>query len=114
GDAAEQLVRFAEEHERAGYVGPKLLNPDGTLQPSVRSFPTTWRLAAEYLLLRKLAARAERVLRRGLRSRRGAGGRLHEGRGFPAPPGGVRGGRPVRRGVLPLQRGDRLVLPPSG
>jgi GT2 family glycosyltransferase len=58
GDAAEQLVRFAAEHERAGYVGPKLLNPDGTLQPSVRSFPTTWRLATEYLFLRKLAPRS--------------------------------------------------------
>jgi GT2 family glycosyltransferase len=58
GDAAEQLVRFAEEHERAGYVGPKLLNPDGTLQPSVRSFPTPWRLATEYLFLRKLAPRS--------------------------------------------------------
>jgi GT2 family glycosyltransferase len=58
GDAADQLVRFAEEHERAGYVGPKLLNPDGTLQPSVRSFPTPWRLATEYLFLRKLAPRS--------------------------------------------------------
>ena len=58
GDAAEQLVRFAEEHNRAGYVGPKLLNPDGTLQPSVRSFPTPWRLATEYLFLRKLAPRS--------------------------------------------------------
>jgi GT2 family glycosyltransferase len=57
-DAAEQLVRFAEEHDRAGYVGPKLLNPDGTLQPSVRSFPTPWRLATEYLFLRKLAPRS--------------------------------------------------------
>src|SRR5262245_1963873 len=58
GDAAGQLVRFAGEHERAGYVGPKLLNPDGTLQPSVRSFPTPWRLATEYLFLRKLAPRS--------------------------------------------------------
>jgi N-acetylglucosaminyl-diphospho-decaprenol L-rhamnosyltransferase len=57
-DAAEQLVGFAEDHERAGYVGPKLLNPDGTLQPSVRSFPTPWRLATEYLFLRKLAPRS--------------------------------------------------------
>jgi GT2 family glycosyltransferase len=58
GEAAEQLVRFAEDHVRAGYVGPKLLNPDGTLQPSVRSFPTPWRLATEYLFLRKLAPRS--------------------------------------------------------
>ncbi|MGH3080098.1 MAG: glycosyltransferase family 2 protein [Gaiellaceae bacterium] len=56
-DAAERLVAFAEEHERAGFVAPRLLNPDGTLQPSVRAFPTPWRLATEYLFLRKLAPR---------------------------------------------------------
>ena len=58
GDAAERLVAFAEEHERAGFVAPRLLNPDGTLQPSVRAFPTPWRLATEYLFLRKLAPRS--------------------------------------------------------
>ena len=42
----------------AAVVGPKLLNPDGTLQRSVRGFPTTWRLATEYLYLRKLAPRS--------------------------------------------------------
>jgi hypothetical protein len=57
-DAAEHLVAFAEEHERAGFVAPRLLNPDGTLQPSVRAFPTPWRLATEYLFLRKLAPRS--------------------------------------------------------
>ena len=47
-------------------VGPRLLNPDGTLQRSVRGYPTLWRLATEYFFLRKLAPRvvgAERVLR---------------------------------------------------
>jgi hypothetical protein len=38
-------------------VGPRLRNPDGTLQRSVRGFPTVWRLATEYLFLRKLASR---------------------------------------------------------
>ncbi len=38
-------------------VGPRLLNPDRTLQRSVRGFPTVWRLATEYLFLRKLAPR---------------------------------------------------------
>ena len=57
-DAAERLVAFAEEHERAGFVAPRLLNPDGSLQPSVRAFPTPWRLATEYLFLRKLAPRS--------------------------------------------------------
>ena len=57
-DAGERLAAFAREHEDAGYVAPRLLNPDGTLQPSVRAFPTPWRLATEYLFLRKLAPRS--------------------------------------------------------
>jgi N-acetylglucosaminyl-diphospho-decaprenol L-rhamnosyltransferase len=51
----ERLVVFAEQRPRAAVVGPRLLNPDGTLQRSVRGFPTLWRLATEYLFLRKLA-----------------------------------------------------------
>ena len=39
-------------------VGPRLLNTDGTLQRSVRGFPTLWRLATEYFFLRKLAPRS--------------------------------------------------------
>src|SRR5512134_170981 len=61
GDAAGRLARFAEGLPRAAWVAPRLLNPDGTLQPSVRGFPTPWRLATEYLFLRKLAPRS-RVL----------------------------------------------------
>jgi hypothetical protein len=57
-DAADRLAVFAEEHQRAGFVAPRLLNLDGTLQPSVRAFPTPWRLATEYLFLRKLAPRS--------------------------------------------------------
>jgi len=55
GDAVERLVRFADEHPRAAVVAPRLSNPDGSLQRSVRGFPTLWRLATEYLFLRKLA-----------------------------------------------------------
>jgi N-acetylglucosaminyl-diphospho-decaprenol L-rhamnosyltransferase len=57
-DAADRLAAFAEQRERVGFVAPRLLNPDGTLQPSVRAFPTPWRLATEYLFLRKLAPRS--------------------------------------------------------
>jgi N-acetylglucosaminyl-diphospho-decaprenol L-rhamnosyltransferase len=57
GDAARQLVEFMDAHPEAGYVGPRLLNPDGTVQRSARGFPTLWRLATEYLFLRKLAPR---------------------------------------------------------
>jgi N-acetylglucosaminyl-diphospho-decaprenol L-rhamnosyltransferase len=57
GDAVEQLVEFADAHPRAAVVGPRLVNPDGTLQRSVRGFPTAWRLVTEYFFLRKLAPR---------------------------------------------------------
>jgi GT2 family glycosyltransferase len=51
----DELVAFAETRPRAAVVGPRLRNPDGTLQRSVRGYPTVWRLATEYLFLRKLA-----------------------------------------------------------
>ena len=57
-DAVERLAAFADEHPEAAVVGPRLLNPDGSLQPSVRGFPSVWRLATEYLFLRKLAPRS--------------------------------------------------------
>ena len=60
GDAIEKLARFADEHPRAAVVGPRLSNPDGSLQRSVRGDPTLWRLATEYLFLRKLAPRTTR------------------------------------------------------
>ena len=53
--ALERLCDFADTRPRAAVVGPRLLNPDGTLQRSVRGYPTLWRLATEYLFLRKLA-----------------------------------------------------------
>jgi hypothetical protein len=58
GDALERLVAFADANPRAAYVGPRLRNVDGSLQRSVRGFPTVWRLATEYLFLRKLAPRS--------------------------------------------------------
>ena len=56
--AVERLVEFADGEPSAGVVGPRLRNPDGTLQPSVRGFPTLWRLATQYLFLRWLAPRS--------------------------------------------------------
>jgi GT2 family glycosyltransferase len=67
-DAVERLAAFADEHPEAAVVGPKLLNPDGSLQRSLRGFPSVWRLATEYLFLRKLAPRS-----RALNSFYGAG-----------------------------------------
>jgi GT2 family glycosyltransferase len=55
GDGLDALVAFADAHPEAAVVGPKLLNTDGTLQRSARGEPTLWRLATEYLFIRKLA-----------------------------------------------------------
>jgi GT2 family glycosyltransferase len=57
-DGVERLAAFADAHPEAAVVGPRLLNLDGTLQRSVRGYPTLWRLATEYLFLRKLAPRS--------------------------------------------------------
>jgi N-acetylglucosaminyl-diphospho-decaprenol L-rhamnosyltransferase len=56
--AIDELVRFAEARPAIGAVGPRLLWPDGRLQRSCRRFPTVFRLATEYLYLRKLMPRS--------------------------------------------------------
>ncbi len=38
--ALRELLDFAHAHPEAGVIGPRLLNPDGSLQYSCRSFPT--------------------------------------------------------------------------
>jgi N-acetylglucosaminyl-diphospho-decaprenol L-rhamnosyltransferase len=57
GNGLELLAKYADEHPDVAVVGPRLRNPDGSLQRSVRGEPTLWRLATEYLFLRKLAPR---------------------------------------------------------
>ena len=39
-NAVAELVAFADAHPRCGVAGPKMVNPDGTLQASRRRFPT--------------------------------------------------------------------------
>jgi N-acetylglucosaminyl-diphospho-decaprenol L-rhamnosyltransferase len=41
--ALETLVRSMDEHVEIGACGPRLLYPDGRVQPSCRSFPSLWR-----------------------------------------------------------------------
>jgi GT2 family glycosyltransferase len=57
--AVDALEAFADAHPRAAVVGPRLSNPNGSLQRSVRGDPTLWRLATEYLFLRKLGPRTD-------------------------------------------------------
>jgi N-acetylglucosaminyl-diphospho-decaprenol L-rhamnosyltransferase len=58
GDALERLAAYLDANPAVAVAGPRLTNPDGTLQRSVRGFPTLWRLATEYFFLRKLAPRS--------------------------------------------------------
>ena len=51
--ALEKLVNFAVQNPDAGVVGSKLLNVDGTLQPSVFRFPTVARAIFQYWLGKK-------------------------------------------------------------
>jgi GT2 family glycosyltransferase len=60
-DGLDKLVAFADAHPEAAVVGPRLSNVDGSLQRSVRGEPTLWRLATEYLFIRKLAPRSRRL-----------------------------------------------------
>ena len=90
---------------------PAAPQPDGTLQRSVRGFPTLWRLATEYLYLRKLAPRSRALnafYAGGFDHDAERDGRVGDGLLHARPPRRVRRGRPVRRALLPLQRGGRL------
>ena len=59
GDALARMVAIGNANPEVAVVAPKLLNLDGSLQRSVRGFPTRWRLATEYYYLRKLGRRTE-------------------------------------------------------
>ncbi|MDO9464615.1 MAG: glycosyltransferase family 2 protein [bacterium] len=53
-NALDIMVEFMDEHTEAGACGPKLLNPDGSLQPSCRSFPTLLTTLFEETLLNRI------------------------------------------------------------
>jgi GT2 family glycosyltransferase len=57
-DALDRLAAYLDTHPAVAVAGPRLTNPDGSLQRSIRGFPTLWRLATEYFFLRKLAPRS--------------------------------------------------------
>lgn len=48
------LLEFADAHPRCGIAGPKLLNPDGSVQASRRRFPTIGNTLVRRTPLRKL------------------------------------------------------------
>jgi len=52
--AVRELIAFADGHPDAGVVGPRLLNPDGSLQPSAYRFPTLVQALGMTLGLKRL------------------------------------------------------------
>jgi hypothetical protein len=63
GDALQTLVSYMEAHPEVGVVGPRLLNPDGSVQPSRRRFPTLTTLFLESTILQEWFPR-NAILRR--------------------------------------------------
>lgn len=50
-DAIARLYHFALTHKHAGALGPRVLNPDGTDQPSTARFITPWEVVKRHLPL---------------------------------------------------------------
>jgi GT2 family glycosyltransferase len=61
--ALRLLVEFLDSHADVGVVGPRLRNPDGSVQPSRRRLPTTATLFLESTQLQRFSS-ANAVLRR--------------------------------------------------
>jgi N-acetylglucosaminyl-diphospho-decaprenol L-rhamnosyltransferase len=58
--AVATLAAFVQEHPRAGIVGPQLVDPDGSWQPSRRRFPTVAGTLVRRTPLRRLFPPLER------------------------------------------------------
>ncbi len=52
--ALKKSLEFMRKHPDAGIMGCKLLNADGTLQPSCEGFPTLWNIFGESFFLDRI------------------------------------------------------------
>ncbi len=59
----DTLTSFMDHQPDAGVAAPRLLNPDGTLQPSCRAFPTPLTLALRFTRLDRFFSRARAIRR---------------------------------------------------
>lgn len=58
--AVREMIGFADAHPGVAVVGPKLLNPDGSLQKNGRTFTSLWREALGLTKLYHVWARLDR------------------------------------------------------
>ena len=115
GDALSRLVEFGRQSGRARpSSAPACRTRTGRFSAPCADFPTLWRLATEYFFLRKLAPGTSAL------NAFYAGGFDHDevrevevvmGSCMLVRREAVSEVGNARRGLLPLQRGDRLVLP---
>ena len=64
--ALDKLARFMDSAPQAAVVGPQVLNPDGTIQPSCFRFPTLLDIGFESFFLTRLFPRSDLFNRRNL------------------------------------------------
>jgi len=57
-DALKNSIDFMQRHPDAGIAGCKLLNPDGSLQPSCEGFPGLWNVTCESFFFDRLFPRS--------------------------------------------------------
>lgn len=55
--AVDRLLEFIKSRPKAGIAGPKLLYGDGTVQPSVSTFPNLWREFLRMFRIKKIVPR---------------------------------------------------------
>ena len=55
----ESLCEFLDKNNNVGMVGPQLLNPDGSIQPSCHKFPNLWTHCCDMLALDRLFPKVE-------------------------------------------------------
>lgn len=60
GNALHKMLQFMQSKNDIGALGPQLLNPDGSIQPSCREFPTFSNLFPEIIGITRIRKRLSR------------------------------------------------------
>jgi GT2 family glycosyltransferase len=58
-DCIDRMCNYMNKHPEIGVLGPRILNRDGSLQPSCREFPTFWKNICRTLALDKLFPKSQ-------------------------------------------------------
>ncbi len=53
-DCIENMYKYMEDHQSIGILGPKILNPDFTIQPTCKEYPSLWNNFCSAVFFHKL------------------------------------------------------------